>query len=250
MVVRVGDVFCRLTVVGKEGPKNVCLCECGTVKTVASFDLTAGKVRSCGCLSRELLTKRNTTHGGTNTRLYRIWKDMRRRCDNPKRDDYERYGGRGITYHPSFETFEGFLAGIPGGYDNTLTLDRIDANGNYEPGNLRWATQKEQGNNKRLNRVIVDPKTGNKFTPAELGREYGLNRETIIRRVNRGDTFEEIVRPLDRIGARSLSVDKVKEVKHTLWYHTVLETSILTGVSINTVNRIFNGDAYENVSEI
>ena len=88
-------------------------------------------------------------HGMSGTRLYQIWLDMRQRCNNPNNAFYHRYGGRGITITPEWETFQKFHEwAVNSGYDDTLTIDRIDNDGNYDPKNCKWSTQKEQAQNK------------------------------------------------------------------------------------------------------
>lgn len=185
----VGQVFGRLTVIRWTGEVIHgyriwdCSCSCGNTKRVTTGNLRHGNTRSCGCLNVETATVQMTSHGMSRTRLYNIWNGIKDRCNNPKFKDYPYYGGRGITYHPSFETFEGFLAGIPDGYSDDLTIDRINTDGNYEPGNLRWASRMVQGSNKRNNVIVTDPDTGEKITISELSRRTGVAINTLTYRL-------------------------------------------------------------------
>jgi len=202
--VRVGDRFGSYTVeaLSSKYVKYMryweCRCECGNIRTVTENNLVRGKAKSCGCTRSELTTKRNTTHGMTGTRLYRIWNDMIRRCDDPSRQSYRNYGGRGIRYHPSFRTFEGFLAGIPDGYNEYVTIDRIDVDGDYEPGNLRWATDDEQRRNKRNNH-LVELGDGVRRTIADASRMFGVPQRVISDRLSRDwNHFDAITIPVGR----------------------------------------------------
>jgi len=166
--IKVGYIFSRLTVVKllaeryREQKVWECICVCGNKVKVTTGNLNSGHTTSCGCYNREQTSLSNKKHGYYKTGLYRIWSGMKQRCDNPNSTAFKNYGGRGIRYHPSFETFEGFLSGIPDGYSPGLEIDRIDNDGNYEPGNLRWATVLEQANNKRNTVFVEDPETGEK----------------------------------------------------------------------------------------
>lgn len=123
-----------------------CVCDCGKEFVVDASALNSGNTQSCGCETKA------RTHGMHSTRLYQIWADMKVRCRNPENKFYERYGGRGISYQTSWESFEGFMEDMKEGYESNLTLDRINPNGDYCKENCRWATQTEQCRNKGMNR--------------------------------------------------------------------------------------------------
>lgn len=157
-----GSRFGRLTVL-YEGPRNnsnrktwVCRCDCGSIKTAAAFTLVCGGCTSWGCYQRETTSERFATHRLVGTLEHRIWNGMLTRCRNPNATEFHNYGGRGITvcdrWTRSFENFFNDMGSIPSGKHS---IDRYpDKNGNYEPGNCRWATSKEQGRNTRRNRTI------------------------------------------------------------------------------------------------
>lgn len=158
-----GQRFGRLTVIdldsiekANHGTRSVwkCLCDCGTVFVVRGSALTTGNTQSCGCLQKERSKEtgqRNITHGGSHTRLYRIWHDMKNRCYREKDISYKHYGAKGVTicdeWLNDFGEFQKWA--LNNGYSQDLTLDRIDPSGSYEPSNCRWATWHEQNTNKR-----------------------------------------------------------------------------------------------------
>ena len=118
------------------------------------------------------------------TRLYRIWSNMKTRCENPNRKDYKRYGQRGVKVCEEWSDFLTFYEwAINNGYKDGLTLDRIDANSNYEPSNCRWATAKEQGNNRTNNHLITY--NGETKTIAQWAEERNINHDTLYSRINR-----------------------------------------------------------------
>lgn len=138
----------------------VCQCECGTIRSVRGDGLVNGTSKSCGCLKREISAinvSKNHKHKMSGTRIYHEWQSMKDRCFNENNSRWSRYGGRGITvcdgWKNDFQTFYDWA--IANGYQDDLTLDRIDNDGNYCPENCRWATQVEQGRNRRTNIEIT-----------------------------------------------------------------------------------------------
>lgn len=199
-----GQVFGRLTVLLQTGKRDangniawLCLCECGRETTVGGKELRSGGTKSCGCLFLEVAAQKGRTipfkHGCTGTKTYLIWCGMRQRCMNPKDPKFARYGGRGIKVCDRWNEYQNFLSDM-GECPSSMSIDRWpNANGNYEPGNCRWATQLEQQNN-RTNNLIVEL-NGRKMTASEAAREHGLSPDTVHARLSRGDSIERALRP-------------------------------------------------------
>ena len=162
----------------------LCKCDCGNEIVVRSDSLIRGLQVSCGCYNIEQIRNRSITHGKANTRLYNIWRGIKKRCFVESEVFYKDYGGRGITicdeWKDDFEMF--YEWSMQNGYREDLTIDRIDVNGNYEPTNCRWATLIEQQNNTRKNRFLTF--NGERHTIAEWSRVTGISVQRKSHRLN------------------------------------------------------------------
>ncbi len=198
-----GMKFSRLTVLhrvirGHAYTEWLCRCDCGKAIEVRGPCLTRGTTRSCGCFRKEKMQKigqdnkvhGHGLHGGSPT--YRSWKAMLERCLKPSGKDWPRYGGRGISVHkPWQQTFEAFLADM-GPQPKSQTLDRYDNDGDYNPNNCRWASRKEQANNRSSNISIT--RDGECLTVAEWSSRLGLDPHLVYRRLSRGWSAERALR--------------------------------------------------------
>lgn len=136
----------------------VCDCDCGGVIIASSHSLNGGNTTSCGCKhikqSSDLCKERNTTHGYSKEPLYSVWKTMRQRCNNPAQHDYKWYGAKGVRVCKEWDDYAVFRAwAVANGYKRGLTIDRINADGNYSSDNCRWITIQEQQRNKRIHKA-------------------------------------------------------------------------------------------------
>ena len=155
-----------------------CRCSCGNFVEVSSNNLRSKHTKSCGCLSRELAAKRLTTHGMKKTRLYNIWTNMNRRCKTAT--DYTRKGIKVCSlWEHDFNAF--YKWATANGYKDGLTIDRIDYNGNYTPVNCRWATLRQQNNNRSNNRLLAYK---GETKPLSIWADIvGINRRTLYTRI-------------------------------------------------------------------
>lgn len=203
---KIGDAFGRLTVIKEIGKKRgailfLCKCECGNEKEITGCDIRTGKVKSCGCLKKEMRIKENTTHGLKNHRIYGIYHNMVSRCYNSNVLQYSDYGGRGITICPEWiDTKNGFLNfykwSIDNGYSSELTIDRINVNGDYSPENCRWVNMQVQSNNRRNNHLIEI--NGEIKTLREWSDVFGISQHTVQCRIQRGwETTTALTTPIN-----------------------------------------------------
>ncbi len=170
-----------------------CQCDCGVICDKATKELLNGDTRSCGCLKLEKLAERSTTHGcaaaGDETPEYRVWKTMLSRCYNQNFPKYATYGARGITVCERWRyDFAAFLEDMGPRPSPRHSIDRIDNDGNYEPGNCRWASLEEQANNRRNNTMLTHD--GQTLTIAQWSRETGISYTALVQRIANGWTTE------------------------------------------------------------
>lgn len=189
--------FGRLTALYKlhnyhnRGSYWLCICECGNLKEVYLGSLTSGATTSCGCYHKEIAKVANTKHGKRYTRLHKIWRDMKQRCYNKHNTSYKYYGKRGIKMCDEWlNDFMNFYTwAMTNGYNDKLSIDRIDVNGNYEPNNCRWATRKQQARNRRSNKYYTI--NGKTHCIKEWCKILNLNYKTVYTRLSRGWLVEK-----------------------------------------------------------
>lgn len=166
-------------------------CDCGKEKEIVGWKVKSGHTKSCGCLQSEWavkhaieLARRNITHGMSYLRPYSIWHSMLQRCLNKKSHSYKNYGGRGIKVCNKWLKFKGFLEDMKVGYENGLSIDRINNDGNYNKENCRWVTVKQQNNNNRNCHFFTYKGITKNIT--QWADKLGLNVNTVRVRIHRG----------------------------------------------------------------
>lgn len=202
----VGKTYAHLTILGYDHTEEKynrdghrykriyvkCKCDCGNECVVQLHRILSGNTKSCGHLKKESYKyslKTNTTHGMSNTHLFKIWQGMRYRCNTPTSPDYDNYGGRGIkVYKPWDESFMEFYnwaisvgyyeqpKGTP--YGDMLSIERIDPNGDYCPENCKFIPFRDQLKNKRSSLFVIDY-DGERLTLTDIARKYGVNPKTV-----------------------------------------------------------------------
>jgi hypothetical protein len=189
---RIGQRFNRLVITKvseQDRTKVVCQCDCGREHVTRVNPLVRGRTKSCGCLNKELTAERSRSHGYTSasqtpeiTKVYRAWMHMKDRCLRPNTKKFKNHGGRGITIHgPWVVNFELFLKHVGVPEHTGLSLDRVDNELGYVPGNVRWATTQEQNNNKRTCRYVTYEGVTKNIT--QWAHEKGLNPRTLRARL-------------------------------------------------------------------
>lgn len=194
----IGKVFGRLTVISmvdsdRYGYRWMCSCECGGLSVVRGSHLRQGHIRSCGCMqgNRTATIKHGYAKKGKPSPEYSVWLAMMARCNNPKTKSYRLYGGRGISVCERWLRFKNFIADMGNRPSNKHSIDRYpNKDGNYEPGNCRWATIKEQ--NRNTSRNVFIEFAGKSQILEEWANELGTDPSNISRRLKKGQSFTEI----------------------------------------------------------
>ena len=201
-IVKSGDVFCRLVVKALYRNKDSkwyaicqCTCENQTERHVSVRNLITGNTKSCGCYNKDLIIQRSTKHNaktrGSKDRLYSTWVEMRRRCYTESCKSYENYGGRGITICSEWGDFNNFRDwALSSGYEEGLTIERLNVNGNYEPLNCTWIPKPEQSKNRRMCHFVEYQ--GLSMTISDWSRYTGISRGTITSRLKKGLPLDEV----------------------------------------------------------
>ena len=184
-----GRRFCRLLVISRDPSKGgkppywLCQCDCGNQKIISGKSLKSGNTRSCGCLMIDFSSKLNFTHGASHSQEFRVWTDMRNRCNNLNNRRYASYGGRGITVSSEWADFTRFLADMGPRPTTAHQIDRIDNDGPYSKDNCKWSTVSEQGLNKRNTVFILHQ--GQKIPLVTVARQHGLHPSTLRARIKK-----------------------------------------------------------------
>lgn len=156
----------------------------------------------------------NTKHGMSHTRIYGIWRGLRKRCDNSKNSAYKYYGGRGIGYDPRWRNFECFYADMKAGYKENLTIERINSKGNYTKKNCRWVTQAEQTRNTSRN-IWLDYR-GKKYLAIDLSRKAGLTHNAFLVRIRNGMNVEQAMKKVVTRKDAKLKDSDIPKIKKLL----------------------------------
>lgn len=232
----------KLTVIDYAYTKNSkaywnCICDCGNKCIVTARNLITAMAKSCGCNKRESMRTVALKHGGSGTRLYSIWCNMKDRCNNPNNNHYHRYGGRGITICPEwvsdFSSFESWA--LAHGYNDELSIDRINNDAGYRPENCRWVTNKVQQNNKSTNHLITY--RGKTMNVIEWAEETEIPADTLYDRLGYGWTLDEVFnKPIKRCNVEYYTYEgashtlsewaQIKDIKYDVLYHRVVDQHI------------------------
>lgn len=246
----VGQTFGRLTVDAELSERDgcgaimyACSCDCGATASVAGISLRSGHTKSCGCLYSETRKSICRTHGKsrTNNLTYNSWLRMRRRCSGAAFKDQAHYSGRGISVCERWNSFSNFLADM-GARPPGTTLDRIDNDGNYEPGNCRWASNAEQSRNTSRNVWIEH--NGKRLCLKDWADEIGVSPATLHSRYRRGWSHEEIITGR-RHPMTKLDENAVAEIRSSTEARKVLAERF--GVTVRTIYQIRSAETWRHV---
>jgi hypothetical protein len=196
---RIGQKFNRLTFIetrptdGRKAKRGLFRCECGTEKEAQLNAVFYGSTKSCGCMMKEYYESGTVrSHGDHRSLEYKSWAMMKQRCYNPHETGFARYGGRGIAVCDWWaDSYENFLADMGRKPSPAHSLDRIDNDGDYEPGNCRWANRHEQQANRRTSRLLTY--NGETMTMLQWAERLGMSWTSLANRAKRGMTDEQIL---------------------------------------------------------
>lgn len=187
-----GQRFTRLVVIAPSNKRGYwqCICDCGKHHETLGYRLQKCLTRSCGCLHREQLGALRRTHGASDSLTWKRWRSMRARCEMPNTKSYPAYGGRGIAVCERWkQDYENFLMDMGECPSEKFTIDRIDNNLGYSPGNCRWATKLEQARNQSSNHLLTF--NGKTLCITEWAEETGINNRTLRTRLRKGWSIEQ-----------------------------------------------------------
>ena len=214
-----GQKFNRLTCIKCIGSNKrglsiwLCKCDCGNIITALGYQVKNGNTKSCGCLKREVIIKRNTIHGlcfdknGKKSRLYGMWHRMKQRCFDSNCDDFKLYGNRGITVCKEWLDYKPFHDwAMSHGYKKGLMIERNNNNGNYHSDNCEWATAKQQARNKRNSRFIIY--LGKRKTLAEWSEILNIGHKTLFYRLKNWSVEEAFTTSVTKGGKRGYYENK------------------------------------------
>jgi hypothetical protein len=204
----IGTKYGRLTVLKRSSNSGSriswdCSCECGRETVVSGSNLRSGNSRSCGCLQQEVRSSSHKTHGMSSDEKFKselsTWTHVKRRCFNPAHPKWKSYGGRGITMCERWKDFALFLQDMGPKPSLRHSIDRIDNDGNYEPSNCRWATAKEQCNNRRVSKKVEVK--GEVFSLEELSNRHGIKRNSLYyHHVSKQLPIEQALEKASKVG--------------------------------------------------
>lgn len=199
-----------------------CECKCGKIQNIRRGNLINGNTKSCkSCSVKKEI--RNADH-----RLYSTWQSMKARCNNPNVQNYGYYGARGIKVCERWNYFKLFIEDMENSFEEGLTLDRIDNNGDYTPENCRWASKELQSKNTR--RALSLFFEGDYYTEKELSRKTGVSAGTLKKRRDNGYSVEEMV-----YGKNLKGIKPVFTVQHEGHEYTLRQLSQLLGIKLSTL---------------